>query len=156
MIKERSNHKDSIKRGIIKGYADRARALCDPEYLDKEMQNVIEVFEDNGYSKKEIKDAMKEKVRNEREDNEEQSRGIVVMENIPKFTDQFNKIARKHGFKVANKTNNKVKDLISNAKTPLGDKRTDVVYQIPCKCKKMKVYVMFWSLWGSKMNAFDG
>ena len=29
-----------------------------------------------------------------------------------------------------------MKDLISNAKTPLGDQRTDVVYQIPCKCKK--------------------
>ena len=27
---------------------------------------------------------------------------------------------------------------------------------ILCKCKKMTVYVMFWSLWGFKMNAFGG
>ena len=58
------------------------------------------------------------------------------MENIPRFTPQFNKIARKHGFKVANKTSNRIKDLISNAKTPLGGKNTNVVYRIPCKCEE--------------------
>ena len=51
-IKKRSNHKESIKRGVIKGYADRARAICDPEYLETEMENIVNVFEDNGYSKK--------------------------------------------------------------------------------------------------------
>ena len=58
------------------------------------------------------------------------------MQNVSGLTPQFNKIARKHGFRVENKTENKVKDLISNAKTPLGDKNTNVVYNIPCKCKK--------------------
>jgi hypothetical protein len=29
-VKERSNHPSSMKKGIIKGFADRARALCDP------------------------------------------------------------------------------------------------------------------------------
>ena len=132
-IKKRSNHKESIKRGVIKGYADRARAICDPENLETEMENIVNVFEDNGYSKKEIEDATKEKEKNKTEDEEEPSRGIVVMENIPGFTLQFNKIARKHGFKIANKTESKVKDLISNAKTPLKGKNTDVVYRIPCK-----------------------
>ena len=56
------------------------------------------------------------------------------MPNIPGFTRQFNKIAREHKFKVANKAENKVRDLISSAKTPLGDKNTNVVYNIPCKC----------------------
>ena len=28
-VKERSNHPESMKRAIIKGFADRARALCD-------------------------------------------------------------------------------------------------------------------------------
>ena len=79
---------------------------------------------------------MKEKERKEQEDGEEPSRGIVTMENIPGFTPQFNKIARKHGFKVANRTENRVKDLIGNAKTPLEGKNTDTVYRIPSRCKK--------------------
>ena len=67
MMKKRSNHKESIKKGITKGYyADRARALCDPAYLNGEMQNIINVFEDNGYSRGEVEDAMKEKEREEK------------------------------------------------------------------------------------------
>ena len=58
------------------------------------------------------------------------------MESIPGFTPQFNKIARKHGFRVVNKTENMVKDLMSNAKTPLRDKNMNVVYNIPCNCNK--------------------
>ena len=67
---------------------------------------------------------------------EEENRGVVVMPNIPNFTPQFNRIARRHRFNVANKTEDKVKDLVSKAKTPLGDKNSSVVYSIPCKCKK--------------------
>ena len=66
----------------------------------------------------------------------ETTRGIVVMPNIPDFTPQFNKIARQHGFQVANKTECRVKDLVRKAKTPLGDKNSSVVYNIPCKCEK--------------------
>ena len=40
------------------------------------------------------------------------------------------------GFQVANKTECRVKDLVSKAKTPLGDKNSAVVYNIPCKCEK--------------------
>ena len=139
-IKKQSNHKESIKKGVIKGYADRARALCDPEYLQDELKNIVNVFEDNGYSKKEIQEAMKEKTSTtreaDREKEEEAKRGIVTMPNIPNFSTQFNKIARQHGFRVANKTENRVRDLISNAKTSLGKKNTNVVYDIPCKCQK--------------------
>ena len=58
------------------------------------------------------------------------------MPNIPNFTPQFNRIAKRHRFNVANETENRVKDLVSKAKTPLGDKNSSVVYSIPCKCKK--------------------
>ena len=92
-IKKRSNHKESIKKGVIKGYADRARALCDPEYLQSELDNIAQVFEDNGYSKEEVQEAMKEKTISRRQDDtdEETKRGIVVMPNIPNFSSQFKK-----------------------------------------------------------------
>ena len=59
-----------------------------------------------------------------------------MIQNIPNFTPQFNKIARKHGFIVANKTGKRVKDLTTKAKTPLGDKNSHVIYNIPCGCNK--------------------
>ena len=71
-IKKRSNHRESIKRGGIKGYADRARAYCDPPYLDNEMKNIVDVFEDNGYTRKEVADAMKERRTRRMEEREEE------------------------------------------------------------------------------------
>ena len=135
-IKKHSNHREAIKRGVIKGYGDRARTLCDPEYLQAELDNIEAVFVENGYSKLEVQEAMKERQQRTKEDDEQETRGIVLMPNIPNFTEKFNRIARRHKFKVANKTNNKVKDLASKAKAPLGKKNNQIVYRIPCKCKK--------------------
>jgi hypothetical protein len=136
-IKKKSNHRESIKRGVIKGYADRARAYCDPQYLENELDNIKDVFIDNGYSKKEVEYAMKDHTRQETNDeDQEELRGIVIMPNIPNFTPQFNKIAKKHRFRVANKADQKVRDLTTNAKTPLGNKNSNVTYNIPCKCRK--------------------
>ena len=101
------------------------------------MKNIQEVFQDNGFSREEIVDAMKEKQpEGDKETDDEEHRGMVVMPNVPGVTQKFNKIARKHKFRVANKAENKVRDLISSAKTPLGDKNTNVVYNIPCKCER--------------------
>ena len=105
-IKKKSNHTESTKKGIIKGYSDRARRLCDPGYLNDEITNIKEVFKENGYGEKEIEEAMKDRRRtttNNDEREEQPTRGIVVIENIPNITPQFNRIAREHNFKVANK-----------------------------------------------------
>ena len=135
-IKKHSNHREAIKRRVIKGYGDRARALCDPEYLQGELDNIEAVFMENGYSRQEIQEAMKERPKKTTEEEEQPTRGIVLMPNIPHFTEKFNKIARRHRFKTANKTDNKVRDLTSKAKTPLGKKNNKIVYRIPCKCEK--------------------
>ena len=105
-IKKKSNHTESTKKGIIKGYSDRARRLCDPGYLNDEITNIKEVLKENGYGEKEIEEAMKDRRRtttNNDEREEQPTRGIVVIENIPNITPQFNRIAREHNFKVANK-----------------------------------------------------
>ena len=133
-LKKQSNHRESIKKGVIKGYADQARRLCDPEYIEAEMKNIQEVFQDNGYSKDEINKAMAEREKKETNEEDKASRGVIVMPNIPGFTPQFNKIAKRHQFNVANNTESRVKDLVSTAKTPLGGKNTNVIYRIPCKC----------------------
>ena len=133
-IKKRSNHKTSTKKRIIKGYVERAKALCDTQYLESEMKNINEVFTENGYNRREIRDAMTMKKKTVKEENTE--RGIVVMPNVPNFTPQFNRIARQQGFRVANNKNNHVKDFVTNAKTPLGDENSCIVYNIPCKCQK--------------------
>ena len=62
---------------------------------------------------------------NEEEPEDESVRGITVMPNVPGFTQQFNQIAGKHKFRVANKAESKVRNLFSAAKTPLGESETE-------------------------------
>ena len=104
--------------------------------FQKNHKNIKEVFEENGYDRKDIEQAMKEKERTAEDEENEETRGIVVIQNLPNFTPQFNKIARKHDFKVANKTGKRVKYLTAKAKIPLGDKNSHVIYNIPCGCNK--------------------
>ena len=53
-IKKKSNHTGNTKRAIIKGYTNRAKALCDPEHLQDELKNIKDVFEENRYDRREI------------------------------------------------------------------------------------------------------
>ena len=48
----------------------------------------------------------------------------------------FSRIARDQNFQTTTKANNKVRDLSTNAKTPLGEKNKNVIYNIPCGCGK--------------------
>ena len=60
---------------------------------------------------------MQERRRTTENETEEPSRGIVVIQNIPNITPQFNKIAREHGFRVANKSGTRVQDLTTKTST---------------------------------------
>ena len=70
-IKKKSNHKESIKRGVIRGFGDRARALCDQRYLKEELKNVEEIFIENGYERREVRKALRKKTTNNDETDEE-------------------------------------------------------------------------------------
>jgi hypothetical protein len=82
-VKERSNHPSSMKKGIIKGFADRARALCDPGYVEEELKNIEDVFVANGYDRETVKRYMKSKEEDTNEwtdsKDEECCRGMVVI-----------------------------------------------------------------------------
>ena len=133
-IKKRSNHPESTKQGIIKSFTDRANALCDPIYLPDEIKNIKEIFVENGYTEEEVNTTIRKRSHHAERKNDE-NRGVIVLPNIPNFSAKFSKIARQHKFKIAYKTQNQVKDLKSKAKAPLGERKSKVVYNIPCKCR---------------------
>ncbi len=139
-VKERSNHPPCIKKGIIKGFADRARALCDDQHLGDELQNVEDVFVANGYDRKMVKQYMKESDRGKREIEEQQYRGKMVVPYIRGVSEQFKRLALKHSFQTTFKPGKKIKELKTRSQQPLGEKQKGVVYKIPCKCEKA-VYI---------------
>ena len=54
-VNETSNHPHFMKKGIIRGFAERARALCNGKYLSDKLQNIEDVFAVNGYERNEVK-----------------------------------------------------------------------------------------------------
>ena len=134
-VKEKSNHPDTMKRAIIKGFADRPRALCDEKYLEEELQNITDVFVANGFNRTTVKEYMEEnKIEKDVVEEEEESRGMVVVTYLKTFSEKFKRIAKKHRFKTAYKPGAKVKESKKLCQEPLGDKTTEIIYRIPCKC----------------------
>ena len=93
-IKEKSNHPPYVKKGIIKGFADRARALCDEDHLEDELKNVEDVFVANGFEREKVQEYMKE---SKREDDKEQAkeqeyRGMVVVPYVRGLSEQFKRL----------------------------------------------------------------
>ena len=139
-VKGKSNHPPGMKKGIIKGFADRARALCDEQYLEAELKNVEDVFVANGYDRSVVKKYMEKDNRSGREDEQQQYRGIVSITYVRGLSEQFKRLASKHQFRTTFKPGRKVKELKTRSQQPLGEKQKGVVYKIPCKCEKA-VYI---------------
>ncbi|KAL9986884.1 hypothetical protein ACROYT_G001093 [Oculina patagonica] len=76
-VKERSNHPESMNRAIVKGFTDRARALCDEKHLAEELNNVEDVFVANGYPRETVRRFMEQRHQqtDKKEQEEQESRG---------------------------------------------------------------------------------
>ena len=138
-VKEKSNHPHFMKKGIIRGFAERARALCDGKYLNDELQNIEDVFVANGYERNEVKRCLREKVKEKTEETREY-RGVVNIPYVKGLSEQFKRVAEKHGVRATFRPGRKLKELRKRSQYPLGGKRKAVVYRIPCGCDEA-VYV---------------
>ena len=137
-VKEQSNHPESMKRAIILGFAERARALCDEQHLQDELENIEDIFVANGFKRGTVREYMSPKDRLEKENGkeEEEDRGTIVVPYLKGFSEKFKRIARKYKFRVAHTPGRKVKETKKLCQEPLGQKNKDVVYKIPCGCEK--------------------
>ena len=140
MIKEKSNHAPAVKRGIIGGFAERARKLCSEETKQNELDNVKKMFVANGYDKNSVEKMMQTKESTTEEEEEETQKSGVSVEYVKGVSEKFRSIINDFDFRVAFKSGQKVKDLQNKAKQPLGEKKNNVVYRIECKCEKA-VYI---------------
>ena len=119
-VKEKSNHPSYMKKGIIKGFVDRARALYDDQQLGNELKNIEDVFVANGCEREKVRKYM-ETERNGRKELVEENenyRGVVSIPYVQGLSEQLKKVGMKRNFRTAFRPGRKVRDI----KT-LGDKR---------------------------------
>ena len=91
---------------------------------------------------KQIKAYLKQKQPRVLEERDEGKldRGTVTIPYLKGFSEIFKRIVSKHGVKTAFKPGTKIKELKSTARTPLGEKKANVIYSIPCKCEN-NIYI---------------
>ena len=141
-VKERSNHPESMKRAIVKGFTERARALCDEKHLAEELNNIEDVFVANGYSRETVRRFMEQRHQqtDKKEQEEQESRGAVTIPYLKGLSERFRRTANRHSFRVAFKPGRKIKEIKRTCQEPLGERQKCVVYKIPCTCQN-SVYV---------------
>ena len=107
--------------------------------MNDELQNIEDMFVANGYERNEVKRCLREKVKEKTEETREY-RGVVNIPYVKKLSEQFKRVAEKHGVRTTFRPGKKLKELRKQSQCPLGDKRKAVVYRIPCGCDEA-VYV---------------
>ena len=112
-VKKRSNHPQSMKRAIIKGFADRARALCDERHLAEQLHNIEDVFVANGYPRETVKRFMKQRPqqRGKKEQEEQESRVVVTIPYLKGLSEQFRRSANRHFFELLSNLEERLKRL---------------------------------------------
>ncbi len=70
-----------MKRAILKGFTDRARALCDEKHLAEELKHIKDVFVANGYPRETVRGFMEQRHQqtDKKEQEEQESRGTVTI-----------------------------------------------------------------------------
>ena len=79
-MEKRSNHPESMKRAIINGFPDRARALCDKKHL----HNIEDVFVMNGHPREFMRRFMEQTDRQKRagRTGKSWSRDLTIFERV--------------------------------------------------------------------------
>ncbi|ERL84931.1 hypothetical protein D910_02354 [Dendroctonus ponderosae] len=94
-----SNHHPSQKRGVIKTLTERARRICVPPELERELKHLERAFGWNGYSKKDFNRAIQLKNsedRSETTETHDERKSWACLPYIHVVSDRIGRILEKH------------------------------------------------------------
>ena len=133
-IKPNSCHDEKTKIGVFKGYISRARSICSPEYLTEELKFISDVFVENGYSGKYLKNIIKNMDKCH-QINRIDKKQYVSLPLLPQLSNKLRKVFKKSGYTVSFKSPSNIKDVLTNSnKDRLPDNSFPGVYMVSCEC----------------------
>ncbi|XP_065677309.1 uncharacterized protein LOC136092717 [Hydra vulgaris] len=144
-IKPHSNHDPKILKAIFKGYIHRAYSICSENHLKDEINFLIQVFTENRYDEKMLKDISnqfrKKRFANKNEiPSNSNNLPAISLPWIPIISPRLRRIFRKAGYRTVFKLNANLKTLLtSKNKSKLLCNSTPGIYLIKCKCSKVYV-----------------
>ena len=125
-LKPDSCHDPKVLKGVFKGFVDRAFSNCSEQHIQHELDFLVNVFVENGYSKPMLLEVIKQfkQIRNARNTEavtEEQPRAddterqkVVKLPWIPVLSLKLKRAFRKAGLKAVFKSSNNLKTILTS------------------------------------------
>ena len=134
-IKPNSCHDEKIKLGVFKGYILRAKSICSAEYLEQEIEFIINVFVENGYERKVLENIVKDQGKTNQKPKQKKEK-YVSLPWIPGLSSKLRKVFKNVGYSVSFKSQPNLKQILtSRNKDKLPPNSQPGVYFIPCECQ---------------------
>ena len=116
-INAKSYHPMSIKLGALKGLIRRAERLCSkPEFFERELDHLTDVFVANGYELKLIKRTIERYVNRNRDDKRERSPFLLWVPYINVWSDKLKRDLLKLDVEIAFKRGKSLRSTLSKLK----------------------------------------
>ena len=155
-----SHHPSHVKRGLVRCLYDRARSITTrQDNLKKEECHLTEVLKQNGYPSSFIRSSSVPSRRNVEVTEAPLLEGgrrppLVMLPYTEGVSEDIRRVCRKFGLKVVFRSGLSLRSMLTRVKDTLGmEKRSKVVYQIPCSCGKK--YRMDLNFRGTKLSRFS-
>ena len=136
-VKSNSCHDEKVKYGIFKGFIHRANAICTKNYIDEEIQFLIDVFVENGYKRDILESIAKPKsstVLNVNNNSQNKTK-YVSLPFIPVLSYKLKRAFSKAGYKTMFKSGKNLQSILTSRNKPkLPPNSYPGTYRIPCSC----------------------
>ena len=123
-----------MKLGIFKGFLYRARAICTDNYVEEEIQFLIDVFVENGYDKKKVENIAKSPVIANKNKQRETGK-FVSLPYIPGVSQKLKAEFSKAGLNTVFKSGTNLQTILTSRNKPtLPTNSYPGCYRVPCNC----------------------
>lgn len=134
-VKPNSCHDEKVKIGIFKGYISRARSICSEEYLNEEIEFIVNIFVENGYDRKLLQNIVNNKNKS-KPNNDQVRKPYVSLPWIPGINKKLRKSFENAGYTVSFKSPSNLKQILTIRNKPkLPPNSQPGVYLVPCECE---------------------
>ena len=149
-LKPTSSHDPKIKNGVFKGFLHRAFKVCSDNYIERELEFLINVFIENGYKENELRRTLNEvKIKLNRDNTSPQNENqenvnlpTVTLPWISGVSQKLRKVYKKAGYKAVFKSGPNLQTILTaKNKVKLPKNSYAGIYKIPCKCKNVPPYI---------------
>lgn len=136
-LQYKSHHPVHVKRGMVRCLFNRCNEVTNGQVRKDEEDFLHDVLQENGYDNRFIR---KSRSPPRPSDQQEPPKTTITLPYVEGLSDDVARICRQFNIRTFFRTVTSIRDMLVHPKDPiLKEKRTRVVYEVPCSCGKVYI-----------------